>query len=67
MNLSDIAEGSDLTLSYISLVFSGKRVPSLVCAARIARTMGISLDDFYAYLEDAFGPLPSRAKVQYNK
>ena len=36
--------------SHVSLIFAGKRKPSLDVAAGLARRLRVSLDDLYAYL-----------------
>ena len=49
--LSDIARGTDLTLSCVSRIFSHQRGVGMSTARRISRFLDISLDDFYAYIE----------------
>ena len=49
--LSDIARGTGLTLSCVSRIFSHQRGVGMSTARRISRFLGISLDDFYTYIE----------------
>lgn len=37
--------------SHVSLVLRGKREPSFTVAARIARSLGLSLDEFHRFWE----------------
>jgi transcriptional regulator with XRE-family HTH domain len=46
-----VARQAGVTDSYMSLVLSGQRTPRLPVAARIARVLGVSLDEFSLYLE----------------
>jgi transcriptional regulator with XRE-family HTH domain len=50
LTMSDIARGCDLSLSYVSRIFSGDRVPRIVVAQKIAKFLGMSLEDFIAAL-----------------
>lgn len=50
-NRSELARAICLDRSYVSLVLSGKRTPSLPVAAKMARKLGVTLDDFNGYLE----------------
>jgi transcriptional regulator with XRE-family HTH domain len=55
-NLSSIeyslAEASGISRSYLCLILSGKRTPSLPVARKLAQSMDISLDDLYKRLEE---------------
>lgn len=46
----ELAKELGLGKSHVSLIFSGKRKPSLDVAAGLAQRLRVSLDDFYAYL-----------------
>ena len=59
--LADIAAATNLSISYISRIFSGHRKPSLGAAERIAEHLGMSVDRFCAELK-AGEPFPPRSK-----
>lgn len=44
---TDIAGKVGVTTQYASMVLRGKRMPSLPVASRIARHLGITLDELY--------------------
>lgn len=46
----ELAREMQLHPSHVSLIFAGKRKPSLDVAAGLARRLRVSLDDLYAYL-----------------
>jgi hypothetical protein len=46
INMGCIARESGLSLSYISLLFSGKREPSLRAAGEISKSLGMGLEEF---------------------
>ena len=50
-NRTELARELGVTRSHVSQVLSGKSVPSLSVAARIARNLGVSLDGLNEYLE----------------
>jgi transcriptional regulator with XRE-family HTH domain len=49
-NQSDLARAMGLHKSHVSLIFAGKRQPSLDVAAGLAARLRVSLDEFYTYL-----------------
>ena len=49
--LGRVSHGTHVDSSYISLIFNGKRTPSLPCAARLAAYLGCSIDKLYAVLQ----------------
>jgi transcriptional regulator with XRE-family HTH domain len=69
INLSLIAFMSGLTLSYISMIFAGKRSPSLRSARLIAKALNMGLEEFLKGLDDhveiihRFEHTPPRQKV----
>ncbi len=52
-NRSELARTLNVNRSHVSQVLSGKSVPSLSVAARMARELGISLDQLWGYLQTA--------------
>ena len=49
---TDLARDTGLHVSYISCLLNGKRSnPTLSVAARVAKALGISLDDLNGFLE----------------
>lgn len=48
----DIADKIGISIPFYSMVESGFRVPSLICARRIAYILGISLDEFCILIEN---------------
>lgn len=48
----EIADKTDISVAFYSLIESGFRIPSLKCAKRLSLIMGISLDDFYSLIEE---------------
>lgn len=48
-NRSELARETGLTRPYVSQILSGKSIPSLTTAARLARLLRVSIDAFYAY------------------
>lgn len=50
-NRSELARQLSVDRSHVSLVLAGKRMPSLPMAAKLARELGLSLDDLHGYLE----------------
>ena len=52
-NRSQLARELGLTRPHVSQVLSGKSVPSLAVAAGIAKGIGVSLDQFWDYLQTA--------------
>ena len=55
INRCEIARQSGYTVSHVSRIFSGQRRPSLRCATKLARIMGLTLDDFQRLLPPANG------------
>ncbi len=52
--LTQIAWETGLSLSYISRVFNGKRIPRLHYAKLLANSLGISLDELWEMLEEHY-------------
>lgn len=52
MRITDLAQKVGVGHSHMSLIMSGKRMPSLEVAKRIATQMGVSLDEFYDRLSE---------------
>ena len=52
-NRSELARSLNVTRPHVSQILSGKSVPSLVVAAGIAKEIGVSLDEFWGYLQTA--------------
>jgi len=50
-NRSRLAREMGCDRTHVSKVLSGQYMPSLPLAANLARRLGVSLDDFYGYLE----------------
>jgi len=48
ITMSDIARSTGMSLSYVSLVFHGKREPRVTTAIKMAQYIGVSLEDFIA-------------------
>jgi transcriptional regulator with XRE-family HTH domain len=44
-SISAIASQAGVDKSHVSMIFSGKRMPSLPVAVRVAKAMGITVDD----------------------
>lgn len=44
----DLAERTGITQSYISQICSGKRVPTIGTLAKMSKSLGISLRDFFS-------------------
>jgi transcriptional regulator with XRE-family HTH domain len=53
-DLTPIATKSGLSLSYISRVFSGDRIPRVHYFKKIADAMGLSMDTLYYKLKDFY-------------
>ena len=49
--LTQIAKDTGISVSYISRVFSGERIPRVHYFKRIADAMGLTLDQLYAKLK----------------
>lgn len=49
-NRTRLAKELDLDRPYVSLVLARKKEPGLRVAAKMARALNLSLDDFYGYL-----------------
>lgn len=47
-----IAREVKVTRSYISKIFRGERNPSLEVAVRIARSMGMTVEELYRFIQD---------------
>jgi transcriptional regulator with XRE-family HTH domain len=47
-NRTNVARAAGLTRNYVSLVLNGKREPSFDVAAKLARHLGITLDELYS-------------------
>lgn len=45
LSISSIAHQAGVDKSHVSLIMSGKRLPSLVVAKKIAVAMGVSMDE----------------------
>lgn len=52
-NRSQLARELGVTRSHVSLVLSGRSVPSIAVAAGIAKKIGVSLDELWGYLQTA--------------
>lgn len=52
-NRTQLARKVGVTRSHVSLILSGKNVPSLSVAAGLAKEIGVSLDDFWGHLQTA--------------
>lgn len=52
-NRTQIARNVGVTRNHVSLILSGKNVPSLSVAAGVAKEIGVSLDDLWGYLQTA--------------
>ena len=52
-NRSELAREIGVTRPHISQILSGKSVPSLLVAAGMAKSLGVSLDEFWSYLQTA--------------
>lgn len=48
---SKIAAGAGVDLSYVSHIMAGNRMPSIPVARRIAKHLGVSLDQFVGHLD----------------
>lgn len=53
VNRSQLARELGVTRTHVSLVLSGRSVPSIQVAAGIAKKIGVSLDDLWGYLQTA--------------
>jgi len=51
MSRRELSRRAGLSPSYISLILSGKRMPSMPTAMGIAHHLGLSLDQFYLHLQ----------------
>lgn len=47
LNRTHVARGVGVTREHVSQILSGKKEPSFPVAAKLAREIGISLDDLY--------------------
>lgn len=52
-NRSELAREIGVTRTHVSLILSGKNAPSLPVAAGMAKRIGVSLDQFWDYLQTA--------------
>ena len=52
-NRTELARELGVTRSHVSQVLSGKSVPSLLVAAGMAKSLGVSLDQLWDYLQTA--------------
>ena len=52
-NRTHIARDLGVSRPHVSNVLRGKEVPSIDMAYRIARKLGVSLDDFHSYWQQA--------------
>lgn len=52
INLTLLADAGDFTHSHLSHIFNGQKNPSVAYARRIAEHLGMSLDGFFAALDD---------------
>lgn len=50
VNRTEMARELALGKSHVSLILSGKRMPSLPVAAKVAEKLGVSLDELYGHL-----------------
>lgn len=48
ITMTDIARSTGVSLSYVSLVFHGKREPRVTMAIKMAQYVGVSIEDFVA-------------------
>lgn len=59
VSFSDIAEALGIDTSYVSNIFSGKRVPTYPVATKLAKYLGLPLEQFYK--RQRAGTLPRNA------
>ncbi len=59
-DMTHIAKKSKISVSYISRVFSGERIPRVHYFKRIADAMGLSMDDLYKKLKHFYEKARSR-------
>src|ERR1019366_270912 len=52
INVSAIARAQGINQSYLSLIFQGKRTPSIAHARKICSALGMSLDDFLEGIDE---------------
>lgn len=52
INLSDVGSLTGLTVSHLSMIFAGKREPSLKTAKKIASALGMDLTEFVEALDE---------------
>lgn len=50
-NRTELAKALGLSRTYVSQVLSGQRDPALSVARRVAREIGLTVEDFAGYLE----------------
>jgi transcriptional regulator with XRE-family HTH domain len=46
INISQVARDTKINRTYVGRILGGKRVPSLPIAVRLAKSLGMSLDEF---------------------
>ena len=52
VNITALADATDLSVAHVSRILSGDRSPSLGTTTKIARYLGVSVDEFIGMLED---------------
>lgn len=58
VSLTNIANGTGISLSMVSRIMNGHRTPSLDNATKIAAYLGISVDEFVDSLPEVAEPVP---------
>jgi transcriptional regulator with XRE-family HTH domain len=53
LRISELAREIGVNRSHVSLILNGKRMPSLPVAGKLAKAMGVSLDELHARLVTA--------------
>lgn len=51
ISLNELSRRTGIVRSYLTNIFSGKRVPSTRVLHRIARELNVTMDELYAYLK----------------
>lgn len=53
VRISELAREVGVNRSHVSLILAGKRMPSLPVAGKLAKAMGVSLDELHRQLVPA--------------
>lgn len=48
----EVADKSDISIPFYSLIENGLRMPSLKCSKKICQVLGISLDEFFILVKE---------------